>query len=77
MAFDNQLGRGKDRRKPYYDSRQFDWTCRNHGGCGWCESNRTFANHRRIPADEAPKHYNREPWHFWRYDLHSPRSSNG
>ena len=49
MAFDNQLGKGKDRRRPYYDSRQFDWTCRNHGSCGWCEGRRTFKNKRRAP----------------------------
>jgi hypothetical protein len=49
MAFDNQLGRGKDRRKPYYDTRRFDWTCRNHGSCGYCEDRRTFANKRRSP----------------------------
>jgi len=59
MAFDNQLGKGKDWRKPYYRSARFDRTCRNHGSCGWCEGNRRFANHRRLPADEAPRHYRR------------------
>jgi len=61
MAFDNYLGKGKDWRKPYYDSRQFDWTCRNRGSCNWCSSNRTFANKRRIPADQAPKITSRRP----------------
>jgi hypothetical protein len=49
MAFDNQLGKGKDWRKPYYDCRRFDWTCRAHGSCGYCENRRTFANKRRAP----------------------------
>lgn len=65
MAFDNQLGKGKDWRKPYYDSRAFDWTCRNHGSCGWCEGARTFASHRRQPADQATKHYNKRPKIYW------------
>jgi hypothetical protein len=50
MAFDNHLGRGKDRRKPYYDSRQWDWTCRGKkGSCDWCSGNRTHRNRRREP----------------------------
>jgi len=23
-----------------FDSRRFDWSCRNHGSCGYCERNR-------------------------------------
>lgn len=27
-------------------------SCGNHGGCKWCESNRTFANKRRTCTDD-------------------------
>lgn len=30
-------------RKPYTKSRRFDPSCRAHGGCDYCESNRTIA----------------------------------
>jgi hypothetical protein len=36
-------------RKPYTGSKRFDRTCRNHGGCPWCERNRTI---QRIRAEE-------------------------
>ena len=50
MAFDNQLGKSKEWRKPYYDSRRFDWTCRGKDGpCDWCSGNRTHRNRRREP----------------------------
>ena len=47
MALDKGIKFGKEKRKPYYDSRKFDGTCRNHGSCPVCESNRTIANKRR------------------------------
>jgi positive regulator of sigma E activity len=30
----------KEFRKPFKGSKQFDVTCRNHGSCSYCESNR-------------------------------------
>ena len=68
MAFDNHLGKGKDWRKPYYNSSNFDWSCRNHGSCGWCESRRTFKNLRRMPADTAPRKNNRNPVQRWNFN---------
>ena len=54
MSFDNFYPNRKDWRKPYYDSRRFDLTCRHQGSCDWCSSNRQFANKRREPiADET------------------------
>lgn len=47
MALDKGIKFGKEKRKPYYDSRKFDGTCRNHGSCSVCEGNRTIANKRR------------------------------
>lgn len=40
MSLDKAIKSGKEHRKPYYDSRDFDSSCRNHGGCPWCEGNR-------------------------------------
>ncbi len=43
MSFDNTIrrGQGKDKRKPYYDSRGIDRSCRNHGDCPACIMRRT------------------------------------
>lgn len=40
MSLDKAIEHSKERRKPYYGSKAFDYTCRNHGGCPWCEQNR-------------------------------------
>ena len=40
MSLDKAIAHGKEKRKPYYGSKAFDHTCRNHGGCPWCEENR-------------------------------------
>lgn len=31
----------RTQKQPYRKSRVFDTSCRNHGGCPWCEGNRT------------------------------------
>lgn len=65
MAFDNQLGKGKDWRKPYYPyCQQVDWTCRNGGSCKWCSEGRQFANKRRAPIEDNERK-GRMPWHFY------------
>lgn len=38
---DKAIKYGKEKRKPYINSKAFDKSCRNHGGCPYCESNRT------------------------------------
>lgn len=40
MALDKAIKSGKEHRKPYRGSKCIDPTCRNHGGCPWCEENR-------------------------------------
>ena len=40
MSLDKAIEHGKERRKPYRGSKAIDPTCRNHGGCQWCEENR-------------------------------------
>ena len=41
MSLDKGIKHGKEKRKPYYDSRAVDSSCRNHGDCPHCEANRT------------------------------------
>ena len=43
MSLDKAIQHHKEHRKPYYDSRRWDHTCRNHGSCGYCLGNRTFS----------------------------------
>jgi len=53
MSLDKAIKSGKEKRKQYYKSKAFDGSCRNHGGCPWCERNRTyFDRKRRFDADE-------------------------
>lgn len=40
MALNKAIEHGKEHRKEYHGSKSFDKTCRNHGGCPWCEENR-------------------------------------
>lgn len=41
MSLDKAIEHGKEYRKPYRGSKAIDRTCRNHGSCEWCKSNRT------------------------------------
>lgn len=41
---------GKERRKPYRGAKAVDSTCCNHGGCPYCERNRTYKNEKRLQA---------------------------
>lgn len=40
MSFERAIEHGKEKRKQYRNSKRFDASCRNHGGCPACESNR-------------------------------------
>lgn len=42
MSLDKAIRSGKEHRTPYYGSKAIDKTCRNHGGCPWCEKNRKY-----------------------------------
>lgn len=45
----------RSKKKDYpkkFDSRRFDWSCRNHGSCSYCKDNRTFFDKAaRVKAD--------------------------
>lgn len=43
---DKAIEHGKEHRKPYRGSKEFDRTCRNHGGCDWCKDNRLYRTNR-------------------------------
>ena len=44
MSLDKAIEHRKEKRRPYYGSKAIDRTCRNHGGCPWCEENRQIHN---------------------------------
>lgn len=52
MSLDKAIEHGKEKRRPYYGSKAFDCSCRNHGTCEWCLSNRMY---QRLKADEASR----------------------
>jgi len=48
MALDKAIKAGKEWQKPYKGGKAIDPTCRNHGGCLWCEENRKYKNIKRL-----------------------------
>ena len=44
MSHEKAIQHGKEKRKRYYNSADFDHSCRPHGGCPYCENNRKFAD---------------------------------
>jgi hypothetical protein len=43
----------RTRKQPYRRSRRFDKTCRCHGSCSYCESNRTIQTQKAVTAATA------------------------
>ena len=52
MALNKAIAHGKEHRKEYRGAKACDSTCRNHGSCGWCQSNRLYKNAKRFAATE-------------------------
>ena len=48
MSLDKAIEHGKERRKPWRGSKNFDKTCRNHGGCDWCKGNRLYSTKKEL-----------------------------
>lgn len=42
MSLNKAIAHGKEHRKPYIGTKSIDKSCRNHGGCPWCEANRKY-----------------------------------
>ena len=59
MSLRKAIEHGKEHRKPYYGSKDFDRTCRNHGGCPWCEENRKhkFIVREYVTADKLKEYF--------------------
>lgn len=48
MALDKAIKSGKEKRKPYYDSRAFDPHCRNNCDlCPYCRDNRLYNTNKK------------------------------
>ena len=63
----------KDRRKEYSGSKRFDSSCRCHGGCGFCEGNRTYFDKRmRAAADEQVQEWKT----FWNPEEYPDGATN-
>lgn len=45
---DKAIEHNKEHRKQYRSSKIFDKTCRNHGGCPYCENDRLIHTNRLI-----------------------------
>ena len=64
MSLDKSIQHGKSHRKQYRGTKAIDTTCRNHGSCEWCRSNRTRKNDKReLSIDERMSDY--ESSNFW------------
>ena len=62
MSFDKAIEHGKEYRKEYRGAKAIDKTCRNHGGCEYCEGNRLFSSKKKEQAmKERIKIEEREP----------------
>jgi hypothetical protein len=60
MSLEKAIQHGKEHRKPYYHSKRFDRTCRNHGSCPYCAWGRQHKHKRREPLpDDITNHHSR------------------
>lgn len=53
MGLEKAIESGKERRKPYLGAKAVDCTCRNHGSCPHCKSNRLHSDRKRKLAAES------------------------
>lgn len=48
MSLNKAVENNKEYRKPYHGSKAIAKSCRNHGGCPWCEENRKYKDLKKI-----------------------------
>ena len=60
MSLDKAIQRGKEKRSQYRKSKRFDKTCRNHGSCSHCQSDRLHSTKCKEPLPEEPTEDNDE-----------------
>ncbi len=47
MSLNKAIKYGKEKRKPYRGGKAVSSSCRNHGGCTWCEGGRLHSSKKR------------------------------
>lgn len=61
MSLDKAIEHGHEHREQYRGSKAIDKTCRNHGGCSWCEENRMYKNLKKEEGmDDQEKEYDQQ-----------------
>jgi len=57
---DKAIKHGKEKRKQYYNAKKVDRSCRNHGSCPICSSNRQISKARgkQLQDDALEAYYN-------------------
>ena len=50
MSLRKSIKHGKEHRKPWRGSKNFDKSCRNHGGCDYCKDNRLYSSNKAMEA---------------------------
>ena len=53
MSLDKAIAHGKEHRKPYRGAKAVDHTCRNHGSCEYCKSNRLHKYEKQKPLEDT------------------------
>lgn len=52
MSLEKGIKYGKEHRKQYINSKLFDYSCRNHGSCDWCKSDRLHKVNKKIEGTD-------------------------
>jgi hypothetical protein len=52
MSLNKAIEYKKEFRKPYRGAKAVDCSCRNHGSCAWCMSNRLY---QQLKQEEASR----------------------
>ena len=55
MSLNKAIKYGKEHRKQYKGSKLYFSSCRNHGNCYWCQSNRRYKEFK-----EKAKYYKKQ-----------------
>ena len=58
MSLNKAIEHHKEKRKKYYGAKSIDPSCRNHGGCPYCEENRLY----KSKLSEEKKYEILEEW---------------
>lgn len=53
MSLDKAIEHRKEHRRPYKGAKAVDRTCRNHGSCDWCMSNRLHSSKKKIVSADS------------------------